>query len=272
LERAVARIERDGPLRPRDLGGRRVRFADAAFGGQSLAKLTLERAWRTGELAVSGRIGREKVYDLARRVIPEEHFRKQVGRACYRDQACRESLLRLGAATPAEIARFYDAVSKETAADWCRRRLGRGVVEVRVESAEGERGPTLYALERIVESIRAMPRASRRLRLLNPFDPLIHDRRRVRRIFGFDYKVEIWVPPAKRTYGYYVLPVLEGLRFTGRVDAKADRKRGVLDVLGLWWEPGVRKTKRRRAALERELERLAVFAGTSRVAFARGVR
>ena len=69
-------------------------------------------------------------------------------------------------------------------------------------------------------------------------------------------------------YGYYVLPILEGPRFTGRLDAKADRKRGVLDVLGVWWEDGVRPTKNRRAALERELTRLAGFVGTPDVRYA----
>ena len=99
---------------------------------------------------------------------------------------------------------------------------------------------------------------------------MIHDRRRTQRIFGFDYAVEIWVPPKKRKYGYYVLPILEGERFTGRVDVKVDRKCGTLTVPGLWWEPRVKATKPRLGQLERQLDKLAKFAGAERVVFPKG--
>lgn len=265
--RVRKRIEKEGPLRPRDLGGERVPAADAVFSGPSLARLTLERLWRIGELAITRRDSRQKVYDLTDRVIPEEPFRRRVDRRAYVSWACRESLLRLGAATAGQIARFFDAVSTEDAARWCRGRLGRDVVEVRVTASDGSVGSAVYALREILDLAGEMPAPTRRLRLLNPFDPLIRDRARTRRLFGFDYTIEIWVPAAKRKYGYYVLPILESQRFTGRVDVKADRKRGVLRVLGLWWEPGVRQSKKRHESLERELGRLGRFCGAPEVQF-----
>jgi uncharacterized protein len=71
---------------------------------------------------------------------------------------------------------------------------------------------------------------------LAPLDPLIWDRKLLRNLFGYDYLWEVYVPPAKRRWGYYVLPLLYGDRFVGRIEPRIDRKRNALRILGLWWE------------------------------------
>ena len=101
--------------------------------------------------------------------------------------------------------------------------------------------------------------------MLNPFDPVIRDRNRLSRLFGFDYRIEIFVPAAKRQWGYYVYPLLEGDRFVGRIDAKADRAKGKLMVKKLWVEPCVKWTDARSDKLNAELDRLARFVGLDRV-------
>ena len=71
------------------------------------------------------------------------------------------------------------------------------------------------------------------------------DRTRAERLFGFRYRIEVFVPAAKRDYGYYVFPILEGSRLIGRIDMKCDRESGALDVTALWPEPGIRFTRKR---------------------------
>ena len=101
---------------------------------------------------------------------------------------------------------------------------------------------------------------SRRLTFLSPFDRLIHNRDRAERLFGFHYRLEMFVPKAKREYGYYVLPILRGDRLIGRIEPVFDRKMDVLRVKGVWWEPGVKA-----ASLERPLRELARFLGAGSI-------
>jgi len=223
-------------------------------------KLALDYMWYAGELATSHRVGFVKYYDLAERVFPEHPAlsdRDQV------DGLCRAALDRLGFGTPGEIKAFWDATDRAEVADWAARDAGR-IRAVEVEGADGVWTPALAPAD-IEARIEALAPATSRLRILNPFDPAVRDRARLMRLFGFDYRVEMFVPAAKRVWGYYVFPILEGHRFTGRIEVKADRKAGTLRVLDFWPEPGVAWGAPRRAKLEAELDRMARFVGVARV-------
>ena len=102
------------------------------------------------------------------------------------------------------------------------------------------------------------------MRILSPFDPLLRDRARAERLFGFHYRIEIFVPEAQRRYGYYVYPVLRGANAVGRIDVKTDGDRDALVVRAFWPEAGVRRSNILVAKIEAELERLRRFAGVSR--------
>jgi hypothetical protein len=99
-----------------------------------------------------------------------------------------------------------------------------------------------------------------RVTFLSPFDRLVHDRNRAEAIWGFRYRLEMYVPKAKREYGYYVLPILHGDDIVGRIEPVFDRKTGTLRVNDVWWEPG-----KQEAPLDEPLRSLAAFVGADSI-------
>ena len=256
------RLLREGPLMTRDFEDERPAGTDKAWWGWKPHKAALEYLWRTGEAAVARRVSFHKVYDLAERVFPEAHAAPPPAGKEHLGWACLSALERLGVGTPDEIAGFWQTVSLEEAKAWCTRAAARGeVAAVQVESPAGGRSRVAYAVADWEARAAALPPAPPRTRLLAPFDPILRDRRRTLRLFGFDYRFEAFVPGPQRRHGYYVMPILEGERLTGRLDPKLRRDEGILEIKGLWWEPGVKETKSRRAALEAALDRLARSVG-----------
>lgn len=232
------------------------------------SKTALEYLWRCGHLAVAARDGFQKVYDLTERTLPEPCRAADVSEDETVDWACRAALQRLGVATSGEIAAFWDLVTPEEAKAWCLARKGGELEELKVEGVDGKPRAAFAFAE--VDPCLDLPEPPKRLRVLSPFDPLIRDRKRSERLFGFHYRIEVFVPAAKRRYGYYVFPLLEGDRLIGRIDMKHERDSGALAVKGLWLEPKVKLSAARKARLEAELERQRRFTGADRVSFARG--
>jgi len=224
-------------------------------------KLALDYMWYAGELATSHRVNFTKYYDLAERVFPDDLRRVDMPDAAQVDWLCNAALDRLGFGSLADIKAFWDATDRAEVAAWAER-AADAILPVAVETAGGEWVPGIAPLD-IESRIAALKPATTRLRILNPFDPVTRDRARLARLFGFEYRVEMFVPAAKRVWGYYVFPILEGHRFTGRIEVKADRKAGVLHVLNFWPEPGIDWTVGRHAKLDAELERLARFVGVT---------
>jgi uncharacterized protein YcaQ len=268
IARVRDRVAPEGPTMARDLdsGDRRA----GPWWGWGPAKAALEYLWWTGELSVLRRESFQKVYDLTERVIPEQHRAHLPGREEHLEWACASALDRLGTATPGELAAFWDAVSPIDAKAWAAANRSR-LQDILVEGADGGRPRAALAWRDLEDRLAGLRAPPARLRALSPFDPVVRDRNRAQRLFGFDYRFEAFVPAPKRRYGYYVLPLLEGDRLVGRTDLKLHRDRGELRVNGLWWEPGVRASNGRGAALAAELDRLARFVGAGEVVPAAGV-
>ncbi|RED48587.1 winged helix-turn-helix domain-containing protein [Aestuariispira insulae] len=235
-------------------------------------KTALEYHWRTGNFAISGRENFQKVYDLTERVLTPDTLSAECDEAGFIDWACQSALARLGIATSGEMAAFWDLIKPAEAANWCKAELEGGrLVEVTVEGADRKAAPRkAFAFPDIEQQLAEAAPPLKRLRLLSPFDPVIRDRKRLERLFGFDYRIEVFVPAAKRKYGYYVFPILEGDRFIGRIDVKHQKDRDSLHVTGLWLEPGVGFGRQRERGLMAELDRQRRFVGASAVTFEKG--
>ncbi len=266
FDEVLGHIRDHGPAMSRHLGEEEEKTSGGWWDWHP-SKTALEYLWRTGDLAVCRREGFQKVFDLSERVIPDHHRAPRPHDAKTIDWACSGALDRLGFATSGEIAAFWAAVTPAEAKDWCASRLGPDLIELDVETADGS-PRRVFARPDVLEAAEAAAPPPGRIRVLSPFDPAIRDRNRTERLFGFHYRIEVFVPEPKRKYGYYVFPLLEGDRLIGRIDMK--RRDGILDVAAFWPEPGVKLGRLRQAKLEAELDRMARFAGCDRVAFQDG--
>ncbi|OCW55601.1 winged helix-turn-helix domain-containing protein [Hoeflea olei] len=267
FDETYARIAETGAIMARE-----VKQAGHKSGGWwewHPSKTALEFFWHTGKLAISARENFQKVYDLSERVIPDRHRMPEVTHEEFVDWACRGALSRLGFATHGEIAAFWALVTPEEARAWVAANRAE-LVPVEIDCMGGGRARASFAFKGLSPDPADWPDPPARVRVLSPFDPLLRDRNRAERLFGFYYRIEVFVPEAKREYGYYVFPLLEGDRIIGRIDMKADRKADTLKVARLWLEPGVRASAGRLAKLDAELARLARFTGVSGVEYAEG--
>jgi uncharacterized protein YcaQ len=207
-------LERRGPLLSRELTDHAVdRWATGGWWGDRSVTLMLEILHGRGQVAIVGRRGGQRLWDLAERWYPET----ETVPLADADRLLAEKRFRaLGV------------------------RLEKGEWRVHPDAVDG---PVLN-----------------RVTFLSPFDRLIHDRERMEALFGFHYRLEMYVPKAKRQYGYYVLPILRGDRLVGRIDPVFDRKSGVLRVNSVHWEPGVKA-----GSLDKPLRSLARFVGAGSI-------
>lgn len=271
FQTVLDQIRAQGPVSSSDVGQDEPR-SNGGWWDWHPSKTALEYLWRAGALCVVGRDGFQKRYDLTERVIdaalcdpsqaPDE--------AQTIDWCCNGALDRLGFATPGELAAFWAHISPAEAKAWVQREQAAGRVEqVQIAGADGTIHRS-FARPGLASDPAIDMAPTARLRVLSPFDPALRDRKRAERLFGFRYRIEMFVPAPKRVYGYYVFPILQGDSIIARVDMKAHRDRDTLVVRALWPEPGSRWGKGKQAAFEAELARIIRLAGVSQIAFEDG--
>ena len=220
-----------GPIRSNETGFVRAERAAGQMWNWHDGKLALEYLFWAGEVMASRRVNFERWYDLPERVLPPG----VAGPTTLTTAEQQRELVRIA-------ARAYGVATEPDLGDYFR--LPRTESKLRVaELVEaGELETVSVAGWRQPAYLWPAARRPRRVSaraLLSPFDPLIWFRDRVERVFGFHYRIEIYVPAEKRQFGYYVLPFLLGDDLVARVDLKSDRQRGVLRVQGAFAEAGV---------------------------------
>jgi uncharacterized protein len=265
---AVADLEdaRRRPRRPpaeltiRRKDGQPYAESSLLWGRSSHGKTVLDGLLHEGRLALAGRRkgGADRLYDVAERVLPAA-VREAPTPALpdARRELVRRSAAALGVTTVTDLAGYFELKVADTKIAVQELVEEGALVEVAVEGWKGPAYVPVPSPPRVRGGVEGPA-------LLGPFDSLTWSRERTRRIFGFDHSFEIYVPEAKRRYGYYVLPFLLGSKLVARVDLKADRAAGVLRVPGAFAEEGV-DVGTVAAALRGELERTASWLGLDSV-------
>lgn len=156
-------------------------------------------------------------------MIPATYFQYRPSAADSADWACHSALQTLGFATPKEIAEFYNFVDLAEVTQWLELKQPQGEIRwINVEATDGTQRPRVIFAENW-EKLKTPLQFTQRMRILSPFDPALRNRQRTLELFGFSYRIEIFIPASKRVYGYYVFPMLEGDKLIGRIEVKVNR-------------------------------------------------
>jgi hypothetical protein len=250
-------LRKRGPLPSRELEDR----ADLPWktggwnDGRSLG-IMLETLWDGGKIGVARRDGNQRLWDLGERIFPTDQPKLPAGEIARR--VLDKQLRWLGIARPNKFGRVFDGwvPGRERALKELIR--ARRFVPVEIEGLSGE----WLAHAELLKCDPGEPRST----LLSPFDKLVYYRDRTEELFGFRFRLEMYVPKAKREYGYFVLPFLHGHELVGRIDPLFDRKTRVLTVNAVHWEPGAPTSAK--PALKEAVRELAEWLGAGDVSYA----
>jgi len=277
--RILAEIRRNGPLPSRyfeDKSGADW-HSTGWTSGRNVSQM-LDYLWTKGQIMVAGRSGIQKLWDVTERCLPDQTPRDKLSEREVVYRAAQKSLRALGVARPRHIAQHYirgrypdlNSVLDDLEA------VGRVErVEIRDHGprSEAERGwPGPWYLH--ADDVPLLDRLEigdwePRTTLLSPFDNLICDRLRAEQLFDFKFRMEIYVPQAKRQYGYYVLPILHGDRLIGRIDPKMDRENGWLIINAVYAEPDAPMTRTAARSVAGAIEDLGAFLGAKDIVFSK---
>jgi uncharacterized protein YcaQ len=245
VEDVLAAVKELGPVGAGELeralgaGAGRPRPAGASWWERSEVKRICEYLFGTGELTTGARRHFQRLYDLPERVLPPSVLGAP---PVAPDEAARRLVLgaarALGVATEPDLRDYYRLTPQRSRAAIAELVEAGDLERLAVTDERGRPGSGWRAPAYRVPGAR-VPRQVTGRALLCPFDPLIWARERTERIFGFRYRIEIYVPEPKRVHGYYVFPFLLDGELVARVDVKADRAAGLLRVPGAFAEPGV---------------------------------
>ena len=250
----LIQLRKRGPVASRDLNGAvEVKWRSSGGWSERNVTLILEFLHRQGRVVIAGRQGQQRLWDLAERWLPADS--RLPLREAERQVADR-SARALGVATAKEIQReYFPGGPYPGMGEAIEALIGGG----RLLPAEIKGLPGEWLVH--VDALPALDtKPPRRTTFISPFDPLIRNRERTEALWSFRYRIEIYVPKAKREFGYFVLPILRGDRLVGRIDPVFDRKTGVLRVNNAWWEAGQREL-----SLETPLRSLARFVGADSI-------
>jgi uncharacterized protein len=268
----LSELRNRGPLPMREIEDRSaLGWRSSGWTNERNVDRMLSFLWVKGRVMVAGRRGQERLWDLAERFLPEWTPRRRLSERTVVRLSAERSLRALGVARARDIQNHFTRGRYPGLPEILGGLEGRGrIVPVRVAASDGvwpgrwfvhaEDLPLLEALE---SDDGWEPRTT----LLSPFDNLISDRDRTELVFGFRFRLEIYVPKGKRQFGFYVMPILHGDRLIGRVDPLFDRKRERLFINAVHAEPAAPTTPRVVKGIGSAIQDLAGFVGAKDIEF-----
>lgn len=224
-KRVLQRIQQEGPLRAKDFEQNRSNKGTGWWDWKP-DKVALEQLFIEGELMVVHRRGFQKVYDLTERVLPKGIDTKFPNANEFERHLIRAYLRANGFASAQQISYLRRGL-KNHINRTCQEMLENDELQ---QVTVGEQ--FYYGLPNVTDLLKQSVN-SHQVNILSPFDNAVIQRKRLSEIFGFDYQIECYIPPAKRQYGYFSLPLLWGTEFVGRMDTKIDRKTHILHIQSL---------------------------------------
>lgn len=255
MAHVLDRIRAEGPLKSRDFT---EEHRSREMWDIKPTKMALHELFIQGDIMVAGRAGFQKIYDLPERILPADMDTTTPGSDESAAHQIRSGLRAHGLIAESEIT--YQRRENASDIQRCLASMLEAGEVMTVEVA----GQTYYTTGELLESL--PPKLGRRrAALISPFDNAVIQRKRLQRLFGFDYQMEIYYPVAKRIYGYFSMPILWGDRFVGRIDPKADRKRKVLIIKNAMLEPPFDGRDEVWAALVEAIREFAAFNGCDHV-------
>lgn len=257
-----------GPRRTRDLEDRSAVpwVSEGWTHGMNISRM-LEFLWAEGLVTIGGRVGSDRIWVRTDQWLPEWTPKRELTDEEAVKEAIRISLRSLGVATPKQIAQHFTRGAYPGLRERVDELVADGeVVDVKVGPRNNPwPGRWLIHVDHLPLVDASAKGWQGRTTLLSPFDNLICDRERTRRLFDFDFTIEIYVPKAKRRFGYYSLPVLDGDKLIARLDPKSDRKTGRLLVNSIHPEGGVVTNAAAARRTRRAVEDLAMWLGATAV-------
>ena len=257
LGSVLERVQQEGPLQSKDFDSSDK--LKTGWGEFKIAKRALEQLFMRGELMISKRVGFQKVYDLPERVLPNGVDTSTPTEEEFLDHLILGFIDAQGLAQPSECGHLRKGI-KPKLKNRCEELHEDGeLVQLNLNGAH------YYARPNFEQTLK-LPLSRQKVKILSPFDNLVIQRDRLKNLFGFDYQIECYVTEKKRKHGYFVLPILWGHDFAGRLDAKVDRKSKQLTVHKLFVETP--RSKEFLQALEQALQEFAEFTGAETVTIA----
>jgi hypothetical protein len=267
----LLQLRKRGPLRTSDFKDLSVKnYESTGWNVDRNVDRMLDYLWTKGKIMIAGRAGQQRVWDLAERWLPEWTPKETLTIQQSTRRAVERSIRALGVGAAKDVWQYFTRWRyHDLPAVLAEFQSKKAIIPVTIDGLKDK----WFAHTDDLEQLEALHQGAwePRTTLLSPFDPLIADRKRLKKLWGFDYTIEIYVPKPKRKYGYYVLPILHGDTLIGRVDPTMDRTTGTLTINAIWAEPTAPKDKLTGTAVARSIEDLAKFLGATTVTYSKKV-